>query len=198
MAFVTFQAACHSLILTPAPNSPPPSSYSLNSPLLMLPVLILSLQLEKSTHGDVSLPISLVTEGVLGDPHVVRISICLIPVHGHHLSVIMTFIEGFELTLTGSALRMVLAHATGTATTNQLHTRTVLWPYGLQSLPGDVDRCTKGRYIKSTEICHFSLTTATRMQAKLHEEVKIVTNTSTAASTSSGNVVFKESEGSRG
>ncbi|KYN16632.1 hypothetical protein ALC57_11141 [Trachymyrmex cornetzi] len=86
MAFVTFQAACHSLILTPAPNSPPPSSYSLNSPLLMLPVLILSLQLEKTTE----------------------------------------------------------------------------------------------------------------MQAKIHEEVKIATNTSTAASTSSGNAVFKRSEGSRG
>ena len=75
-------------------------------------------QYVKPTHGNVFLPISLVTEGVLGDPHVVLISICLISVHGHHLSVIMTFIEGFELTLTRSALRMVLTYAAGAAATN--------------------------------------------------------------------------------
>ncbi|EGI67291.1 hypothetical protein G5I_04141 [Acromyrmex echinatior] len=40
--------------------------------------------------------------------------------------------------------------------------------------------------------------TEIQMQTKLHEEVKITTNTSTAASTSSGNTVLKGSEGSRG
>jgi hypothetical protein len=117
----------------------------------------------------VSLPVSLIAERVLSDPHVVLISIRLIPIHGHHLGVVVTLVEGFELALTRPALGMALAHITITAAAataaataaagaaDQFHARTVLRPFGLQGLPGDVDRCSEGGYVKSTEIRHFSL-----------------------------------------
>jgi len=106
----------------------------------------------------VSLPIPLVAEGVLGDSYIVLISIRLISVHGHHFGIVVTFVERFELALTKLALRMTLTYTTvGATAADQLHTRTVLRPYGLQGLPGDVDRCSKRRYIKSTEIRHFYL-----------------------------------------
>lgn len=117
-------------------------------------------------HGNVSLPASLVTKGVLGDPDIVLIPIRLFSIHGHHLGIVVTFIKGLELTLTGPALRRALALAhTATAdaaTADQLHARTVLRPYGLQGLPGDVDRGSEGGYIKSTEIRHISLSVASR------------------------------------
>lgn len=103
-----------------------------------------------------SLPVSLIAEGILGDRHIVLISIRLVPIHGHHLGIVATLVEGLELALTVVALRMSLAHAAAAAT-DQLHTRTVLRPFGLQGFPGNADRCSEGGYIKSTEIRHFSI-----------------------------------------
>lgn len=103
------------------------------------------------------LPVSLIAEGILGDRHVVLIPIRLVPVHGHHLGVIAALVEGLELALTVAALRLSLAHAAAATAADQLHTRTVFRPFGLQGLPGDIDRCSEGGYIKSTEIRHFSI-----------------------------------------